>query len=73
MTVNQAKEVGFKIIIYAAVALLPYFKAASEAMRVLKETGDAPESHDVGPKDLFDACGLHQLFEFGAEASGGHQ
>ncbi len=61
---------GFKIIIYAAVALLPYFKSVSEAMKVLKETGDAPNSRDAGPKDLFDACGLEELLGFDDLAGG---
>ncbi len=33
-------------------------------MKTLKETGDVPESKDAGPKDIFNACGLQELFEF---------
>ena len=65
-TVQETKEMGFKIIIYPAIALLPYFKSVSESMRILKETGDAPKSNDVAPKDLFNACGLKELFQFDA-------
>ncbi len=55
---------GFKIMIYAAIALLPYFKSVTEAMNTLKKTGDVPVSKDLGPKDIFNACGLQDLFEF---------
>ena len=64
LTVQEAKDMGFKVIIYAAIALIPYFRNVSEAMRTLKETGDVSKSEDVGPKDLFNACGLEEMLDF---------
>lgn len=73
-TVAEAKEAGFKIIIYPTFALGPVYKAVSAAARELKETGDnantlASISH-MGPKELFMVCGLKEAIEVDIAAGG---
>ena len=71
ITVKEAQEIGFKIIIYAGVCLGPVYLSVMRALKTLKETGDV-EKYENAPKphDIFDICGLNELMEFDLEASG---
>jgi 2-methylisocitrate lyase-like PEP mutase family enzyme len=65
VTPAEAKEMGFKIIVYAAVCLAPTFVSLSKALKTLKEQGDCEKyGPGVTPHSFFDACGLQELLEF---------
>ncbi|KAI2694766.1 hypothetical protein CBS147372_9605 [Penicillium roqueforti] len=65
VTVEEAKEIGVKIIVYAAVCLTPTFLAVSQALKKLQETGDAEQySGQWNPHKMFEACGLKELIDF---------
>ncbi|KAJ9494115.1 hypothetical protein LTR99_006695 [Exophiala xenobiotica] len=70
MTPAEAKDMGFKIIIYAALCLTPMYMAITRALDALKTTGDC-ETYDpeVKPHDVFDACGMQELLSFDREVS----
>ena len=75
MSVQEAKEVGFKIIIYPGFALAPVYKAISKVAKELKETGDIKDEPSMGepgtgPKELFGVCGLKEAIEFDIAAGG---
>lgn len=72
VTVDEAQEVGFRIIIYPALALGPAYEGINATVKQLLRTGTvAPEKAMVGgPKQLFEACGLNELIAFDI-ASGG--
>jgi 2-methylisocitrate lyase-like PEP mutase family enzyme len=71
LTVQEAKDIGFKIIIYPGFALGPVFSAVSAAAKELKDTGDikAIESKK-GPKEIFTVCGLNEAIAFDVAAGG---
>jgi 2-methylisocitrate lyase-like PEP mutase family enzyme len=72
MSVREAKEMGFKIIIYPGFAVGPVYKAVAKVAKELKETGDIKEgtSMGVGPRELFGVCGLQEAIEFDIAAGG---
>ena len=70
LTVQEAQDMGFKIIVYAAAVLLPYYSAVTDALKVLKDTGDfAPAPKSLAPRDIFNVCGMKELFEFDKAAA----
>lgn len=66
MTPAQAKQFGFKIIIYAAMCLAPTFVSVSRALKTFKETGDCEDydSPDATPHRFFEHCGMTELLDF---------
>jgi len=72
LTVKEAKDIGFKIIIYPAFALGPVFNAVSAVAKELKESGDikATEISGKGPKQIFEVCGLNEAIAFDVAAGG---
>lgn len=69
ISVQEAKEMGFKIIIYAAACLLPAYVAVTRALKALKEDGDVETSEvQTSPRELFEMCGLDELMEFDRRA-----
>ena len=70
-SVQQAEELGFRIVIYPGFALGPVYKAVADAAKELKETGDLIVSAGSGgPKDIFEVCGLKEAIEFDTAAGG---
>ena len=70
---TEAKELGFKMIIFPGMALAPVYKGVMQACKELKETGDLKplsEGSAVSPKDIFITCGLKELMKFDMEAGG---
>ena len=73
MTVAEAREVGFKIMIFPALAMSPVVEAVTKAYTELKETGRASVSEEAkkkGVKQIFSICGLEKEVEFDAKAGG---
>lgn len=63
--VAEAKELGFKIIIFPGLALKAVNQAVREAVNTLKETGEQlPLEKGGSPKGLFEVCGLKELVAF---------
>ncbi|KIX01452.1 uncharacterized protein Z518_09178 [Rhinocladiella mackenziei CBS 650.93] len=71
LTPTEAKEMGFKIIVYAALCLAPTFLSVSKALKTLKEQGDCEKyGPETTPHSFFDACGLQELLKFDHAATG---
>lgn len=72
LTVKEAQDVGFKIIIYPGFALGPVYEGVTLAARQLRETGDLDSGtmEGFGPKELFVVCGLKEAMEFDVAAGG---
>lgn len=71
LTVQEAKQIGFKIIVYAAICLIPTYIGITEALKKLKEEGDYENlGLSVTPHHLFEACGMKELMEFDNFAKG---
>jgi 2-methylisocitrate lyase-like PEP mutase family enzyme len=68
-SVNEAREMGFRIMIVPLMLLEVVEEAATKALRGLKETGRA-EDGKQGPRGLSMACGLLEAQEIDREAGG---
>lgn len=74
LTVQEAKDLGIKIMVYAAVCLIPVYISVSRALKKLKDDGDT-ESYgtEISPHAVFDVCGMAELMEFDRQALQGPQ
>ena len=73
MSVDEARKLGFKIMIHPALALSPVVEAVTKSYRELKDTGRATVSEEAkkkGVKQIFSMCGLEREVEFDAKAGG---
>lgn len=62
-SVDEAREIGFKIVIYASLSLHPVVNGVTEAMETLKTTG-VPQKTTSSPADAFRICGMDELMAF---------
>ena len=69
-TMQEAKELGFRIVIYPSFALAPVYKAVAAAAKELKETGDLQVTAGTSPKSIFEVCGLKEAIQFDIAAGG---
>ena len=72
VSVGEAQEMGFRIIIFPGFALGPVYKAVSDAAKELKSTGNLKRNEELsgGPRQLFDVCGLKECMTFDLAAGG---
>lgn len=73
ITVAEAQEMGFRLVIYPGFALGPVHEAVSAAAKQLKETGSVQSANATtteGPKKLFMICGLNEAIKFDIDAGG---
>ncbi|KAJ9657919.1 hypothetical protein H2198_004002 [Neophaeococcomyces mojaviensis] len=73
MTVDEAREIGYRIIIYPGLALSAVVQSVTSAYRELYITGNVKLSQDdikLGVKRLFEVCGLNEYINFDAKAGG---
>ncbi|KAG8528467.1 uncharacterized protein KY384_007385 [Bacidia gigantensis] len=71
ITVEEAREMGFRIMIFSFAGLAPAYMAMKEAYEKLHEHGiTGIQGSGVGPKTLFEVCGLQEAVELD-EAAGG--
>lgn len=71
LTIQEAKGLGYKIMVYAALCLAPTYLAISQAMEVLKTTGDCERyGPKFSPHKIFDICGMSDLLAFDREVLG---
>jgi 2-methylisocitrate lyase-like PEP mutase family enzyme len=70
LSVEEAKELGYRIIIFPGLALGSVYASVSAAVKQLKEKGTQIPSKS-NPKDLFNVVGLREAVEFDIAAGGG--
>lgn len=71
ITVDEAREMGFRIMIFSFAGLAPAYMAMKGAYEKLKHQGiTGIQGSGVGPKVLFDVCGLQQAVEVDKKAGG---
>lgn len=71
LTAQQAKEMGFKVIIYPGVMLSPAFEYCGIAAAHLKSTGTvivSEKQKKEGPRGFFVACGLSECIDLDKRA-----
>jgi len=73
MTVQEAKEIGFRIMIHPGLALSAVIKSVTASLKELKSTGMVAlteEDLKSGVKSIFTVCGLIECMEFDKAAGG---
>lgn len=73
MTVREAQEIGFRLMIYPGAALSAVLAGVTAAYRQLHEAGDiklSEEDKKFGVKGVFGVCGLHEYVAFDEQAGG---
>ena len=72
LNAEEARKLGFRIIIFPGLAVLPVYRAVSEAARELKSTGTvkSPKSSQETPRQMYDVVGMKECMAFDM-ASGG--
>lgn len=73
ISVKEAQELGFKIMIFPALAMSPVVEAVTKSYKELKETGKptvSEEAKKLGVKQIFSMCGLEREVAFDAKAGG---
>jgi len=70
-TVQEAKEIGFRMVIYPGLCLEPFISGVRKELEVLKSTGaPSPPQKDSGIKDAFNLSGLGECMAIDQAAGG---
>jgi 2-methylisocitrate lyase-like PEP mutase family enzyme len=67
---DEAKDMGFKVMIWPFAGLAPAFLAMREVFEKVKKTGLARTSAEVTPRKLFEVCGLEESMKIDEQAGG---
>ncbi|KAL9002115.1 MAG: hypothetical protein Q9188_004936 [Gyalolechia gomerana] len=71
ITVDEAREMGFRIMIFSFAGLAPAYMAMKAAYEKLRDTGvTGIQGTGVGPGVLFDVCGLREAVQVDENAGG---
>jgi 2-methylisocitrate lyase-like PEP mutase family enzyme len=70
ISVSEAQEMGFRIVLYPFAGLAPAYKAMKEVYQRLKEKGVTGAEAHMTPKQLFEVSGLKDDLEIDAKAGG---
>ncbi|KFY02597.1 hypothetical protein V490_00450 [Pseudogymnoascus sp. VKM F-3557] len=70
ITTNEAKEMGFRIMIFSFASIAPAYVAIQSTLERLKAEGVLGTPKDLTPLKLFDMCGLQELMAIDMEAGG---
>ncbi|RJE17570.1 carboxyphosphonoenolpyruvate phosphonomutase, partial [Aspergillus sclerotialis] len=71
VSANEAREMGFRIVIFPFAALGPAMVAIREGLEKLKREGLPGLSPELTPQMLFRVCGLDESIKVDEEAGGG--
>lgn len=68
---DEAKELGFRLVIHPSFALGPVYAAVEVAARELAEKGKERRLEtELSPKQIFEVCGLKEAVEFDISSGG---
>ena len=71
ITVDEAREMGFRIMIFSFAGLAPAYGAIKTAYERLKREGvTGIQESGVTPKGIFEVCGLSECMRVDEEAGG---
>ncbi|KKK20510.1 hypothetical protein P175DRAFT_0524055 [Aspergillus ochraceoroseus IBT 24754] len=70
LSVQEAQDLGFRIIIFPGLALEAVSTAVRSAVKQLKETGTQPVRAGSSPRDLFNVVGLQEAVALDHAAGG---
>lgn len=67
---DTANALGFRIVIWPCLGMEALVPAYRNALGVLRKTGKPPVEENMGPKALFEVCGLNELMAFDESVGG---
>lgn len=70
VTNEEANKLGFRIVIWPCLGMEALIPAYQNALNVLKKTGKPPAEQNMGPRALFEVCGLNELIAFDESVGG---
>ena len=70
ITVEEAREMGFRIMIFSFACLAPAYRAIKETLTLLKTQGIVGTPKEFTPVRLFEVCGLAHSMAVDTEAGG---
>ena len=70
ITVEEAREMGFRIMIFSFASLAPAYSAIKSTLEMLKSHGVTGTRKELTPKVLFEVCGLKDSMEVDMAAGG---
>ncbi|KAL7626035.1 hypothetical protein AAE478_002805 [Parahypoxylon ruwenzoriense] len=70
ITVDEAREMGFRIMIFSFATLAPAYVAIRETLTRLMKEGIVGTPKHITPVKLFEVCGLQQSMEVDMSAGG---
>jgi methylisocitrate lyase len=70
LTIEEARELGFRIMIFPAVAFEGAMAGTKKALAHLKDQGRQPLDNSAGMKEAFSICGLQECIEIDKKAGG---
>ncbi|KAH2291982.1 hypothetical protein KXW02_000032 [Aspergillus fumigatus] len=70
ITTKEAKEMGFRIMIFSFASLAPAYLGIKSVLERLKNEGITGIPEGLGPKKLFEVCGLMDSVRIDTEAGG---
>ena len=70
VSVAEAGELGFRIVIFPFAALSPAYHAMKHSMQFLKDKGELEDAARMTPKEVFEVVGLKDALQIDADAGG---
>lgn len=70
ITTKEAEEMGFKIMIFSFATITPAYQGIKVTLERLKEEGVVDTPEGLGPKRIFEICGLMDAMKVDAESGG---
>ncbi|KAH7049444.1 oxaloacetate Acetylhydrolase [Macrophomina phaseolina] len=63
ITVDEAREMGFRIMIFSFATICPAYLAIKETLERLRDQGVVGTPKDLSPRTLFEVCGLKECMK----------
>lgn len=70
ITVDEANEMGFKLMIFSFASIAPAYQAIKATLEKLKTHGVVGTKASITPRKIFEVCGLEQLIEVDMKSGG---
>ena len=70
ITVDEARDMGFRIMIFSFASLTSAYLGIKAMLETLKNTGQLGAPKAITPRKLFEVCGLEELVEVDMNAGG---
>lgn len=70
ITVDEARDMGFRIMIFSFASITPAYQAIKETFENLKKEGILGTKGRITPRKIFAVCGLDELIDVDVSAGG---